>query len=198
MTTKSWPAQFRTETVDYGIEFDVQITTMRNGRIYTYGLPGARWTATLTFPDDAEGGQRPALEAFLASLKGGVNRLSMGHLGRKFPNGTLRGSPILSGAHSAGAEQLALTNANGTLKEGDIIGLPGQLLMVVGGGSSVSGNLTVQVTPPLFSGYTNGTPVTWNQPATLWIPRTSTLGPFPYRAGQYRPGFSIDFVESVI
>jgi hypothetical protein len=198
MTTKTWPSQFKTETVDYGIEFDVQITTMRNGRLYTYGLPGARWTATLTFPDDLETGIRPALEAFLASLKGGVNRLQMGHLGRKVPNGTMRGSPTLNGGHAAGTEQLSLTNVNGTLKEGDIIGLPGQMLMVTAGSAPVTGNMVIQVTPPLFSGFAGGTPVTWSQPTTLWIPRSSTLGPFPYRAAQYRPGFSMDFVESVV
>lgn len=196
MPTKNWPATVKVSAGDYAIDFDVQVSTMRNGRLFTYELPGARWTVSLSFPDDSEDGQRPALEAFITSLKGGANRLSLGHLGRKQPNGTMRGTPVLNGAHAQGAEQLTMASVNGTLKDGDIIGLPGQMLMVVGGSTPSGGNMVVQVAPPLFTGYANATPVTWNQPTTLWIPKSATAGPFPFRAGRHRPGFSVDFVES--
>lgn len=197
MAVKNWPANFEAQTVDYGIDFDVQITTMRNGRVYTYGLPGARWTASIGFPNDSEQGLRPAVEAFLVSLKGGANRVSLGHLGRKQPNGSMRGSPVLNGAHASGTEQLTMSSVNGTLKAGDIIGLPGQMLMVVDGDyAPTGGNMVIQVSPALFSGYASSTPVTWDRPTTLWIPRSSSVGPFPYRAGRARPAFAVDFVES--
>lgn len=198
MATKNWPSAFTVETVDYGIDFDVQIQVMRNGRVYTYELPGARWTVTIGFGNDFEMGQRPAVEALLTSLKGGANRLALGHLGRKYPNGTLRGSPTLNGAHAMGAEQLSLSNCNGTLKRGDIVGVPGQILMVVDADYAPDGSnhMTVNVSPPLFSGYASGAPLTWNQPTTLWIPKSASVGPFPFMAGQSRPAFSVDLVES--
>lgn len=190
------PARFPVSAGDYSIAFDVQMITTRNGRVYTYGLPGARWTVSLSFPNDSEQGLRPAIEALLVSLEGGANRLSMGHLGRKLPNGTLRGTPTLSGAHSAGAKQLVLANCNGTLKAGDIIGVPGQMVMVVADAAPTSGNMVVLTRPALFAGYASGTAIVWNQPTTLWIPQNSTAGPFPFRPGKARPGFSVDFVES--
>lgn len=197
MAIKNWPANFVTETTDYGIDFDVQITTMRSGRLYTYGLPGARWTVTIGFPNDTEAGLRPAVEAFLVSLEGGANRVSLGHLGRKQPNGTMRASPMLNGAHAQGARQLTLSNVNGTLRAGDIVGLPGQMLMVVDGDYAPTGsNMVIHTSPALFTGYASGTPLTWDRPTTLWIPKSSSVGPFPYRAGRARPGFSVDFVES--
>lgn len=182
---------------DYSIAFDVQIVTTRNGRVYTYGLPGARWGCTLAFANDAEGTmRRPATEALIVSLKGGANRLQMPHLGRSLPNGTMRGTPVLNGAVIAGAEQLTLSGVNGTLKAGDFIGVPNQLLMVTADASPTSGNMVVLTEPPLFSGYASGTPITWNAPTTLWIPQNSTAGPFPYASGKSRPSFSIDLVEA--
>lgn len=195
MATVSWPG-FQLAAFDYSVAFDVQIVTTRNGRIYTYGLPGARWSASLSFPDQTEGMYRPAIEAFIVSLEGGANRLSMGHLGRKLPNGTMRGTPVLNGAVIAGAKQLTLSAVTGTLKAGDFIGLPNQLLMVTADAAPTGGNMVVQIRPALFSGYANGTAITWNAPTTLWIPQNSTAGPFPFLPGQSRPGFSIDLVEA--
>lgn len=200
MSTIAWPSSLDSviETADYGIEWDVQVTAMRGGKIFTYGLPGARWTVTLGFREDTEAGLRPALEAILMSLEGGANRLAIGHVGRKYPNGTMRGAPTLNGAHSAGTRTLALTGVGGTLKNGDIIGLPGQMLMVTAGASPVTGQMSVTTRPALFSGYSSGTPVAWNRPTTLWIPKNTATGPFPFRAGRSRPAFSIDLVESGI
>lgn len=196
MPTINWPTLMKVAAFDYSIAFDVQMVTTRNGRIYTYGLPGARWSVTLTFPNQTEATGRPAVEALLVSLKGGANRLSMPHLGRKLPNGTMRGTPTLSGAVAAGAEQMTLTGVNGTVKAGDFIGVPNQLLMVTADASPTGGNMVVQTEPPLFTGYANGTAITWNAPTTLWIPQNSTAGPFPFASGKSRPGFSVDLVEA--
>lgn len=197
MATINWPAHIRVESCDYAVQFDVQISTMRNGRVYTYGLPGARWTANLYFGNDTEGGLRPQVEALIVSLEGGANRLSMPHFGRPIPNGTLRGTPTLQNSVAGGAKTISIANANGTLKAGDIIGLPGQIVMVMEDVAPVDNVLTdVPIRPALFSGHTGGTAITWNKPTTLWIPKSSTAGPFPYRTGRFRPGFSIELVES--
>lgn len=196
MATRIWPASIRTGAVDYAIEFDVQITIARSGRITTYGLPGARWTAAIRFESDLERLQRPAIEALIASLNGGAHRLQVGHLGRPRPNGTLTGSPTLSAAVAAGATSLSMVNANGTLKAGDIIGLPGQMFMVIADATPVATNLTVQVTPAVRTAHNSGTPVAWNRPQILWIPRSNVAGPFPYMIGGIRPGMTIELVEA--
>jgi len=166
MATIAWPTALNAlvAAFDYSIAFDVQISVTRNGRVSTYGLPGARWSVTLTFANLTEATGRPAVEALLVSLKGGANRLSMPHLGRQRPNGTMRGAPVLTGSVIAGAEQLALKSVTGTLKAGDFIGLPNQLLMVTADAAASGGNMTVQTEPPLFSGYSDSTPVTWDRP----------------------------------
>lgn len=193
MAIFDWPSDIRIGGFDYGIEFDVQIAVMRNGRIRTFSLgPSARWVCTVRFEDDTK---RQAVEAMLVNLEGGAHRLRFGHFARPIPKGTLRGTPTLGAAVARGGTQFTIINANGGLKRGDIIGLPGQLFMVMEDADPVLTNLTVTVKPAARSNYNSGTPVTWNNPKTLWLPRTATAGPFPYLPGNSHPAFSVQFVE---
>lgn len=194
MTTIYWPSNIKVGSADYSVEFDVQVNYRRSGGVYTYGLPGARWVSTITFDNDAETLQRPRVEALLMSLRGGARRLSMPHFGRPVPHGTLRGAPILLYATTPGQSYLSLTNCNGGLKAGDIIGVNGQLVMVESDAGPFNGVMTIQISPAIRDGISANTAVVWNRPETLWIPKTSTAGPFPYKP-MYRPSFSVDFVE---
>lgn len=197
MATITWPSDIKTGPVDYAIEFDVQFSVQRNGRIQTFSLgASARWVCSIRFENDLEHLMRPKIEGLLVKLKGGANRLSMPHWGRPVPNGTLRGTPTLGAAVSAGAESLTLINANGNLKRGDIIGLPGQFVMVVDDANPVLTTLTVNVSPPIRAAHNSGTAVTWNKPTTLWIPRSNIAGPFPYMQNKVRPGFSVELIEA--
>jgi hypothetical protein len=196
MSIVAWPTSIKVGAVDYGVENDVQINVKRSGGIATYGLPGARWIATISFEPELETMQRPAIEAMLMKLEGGANRLQMPHWGRPIPNGTLRGLPTLGQAASAGAKSLQLASANGTLKAGDILGVAGQIVMVLDDASPSGGSITVNITPAVRIAQSVGAAVTWNAPTTLWVPKSSTCGPFPYQPSRVRPGFSVDFIEA--
>lgn len=197
MATYNWPTAIKVGPVDYAVEFDVQLTILRLGKISTFKLPGARWTCSIRFENDLESRYRPALEAMIVNLEGGAHRLSFGHWGRPIPNGTLRGNPTLGAAVAAGATSLTIINANGGLRAGDIIGLPGQFVMVMADINPTLTNLNnVQVKPAIRATHNSGTPVTWNRPTTLWIPDTNIAGPFPYQQARSRPGFSCRFVEA--
>lgn len=196
MATITWPANIHVGSADYGIAFDVQINVMRSGLIYTHGLPGARWTATLTFDNDHEDEQRPRVEALLLSLRGGANRLAMPHFGRPIPRGALRGSPTVGATTTPGAGTIALANCNGGLLAGDIIGVGGVWYMVEENVNPSGGNMTVKVSPAVRAAVSSGSPVTWNRPTSLWIPKNATMGPFPFRPAKFRPAFSVEFVEA--
>lgn len=192
----TWPASIVPASADYAIEYDVQMTVMRSGRVYTHGLPGARWVATLSFRAIVDDIGRGAVEALVARLRGGARELIAPHFGRPTPNGTLAGSPQVASAAAAGANTLALKNCNGSLRAGDIIGVGGQLLMVEADVSPSGGNMTVAISPALRSSAAVNAPVAWNRPTTTWIPKTSVAGPFPYLPGRVRPAFSIELVET--
>lgn len=200
MATFTWPISIRTGPVDYAIAFAVQITVARNGRVTTQTLPGDRWIATVRFENDVEIGDamRPKIEAMITKLEGGAHRLLMPHWGRPIPNGTLRGSPTVGSSIVAGAKSFTMINANGGVKAGDIIGLPGQMLMVVDDATPSGSNLTVNVRPAIRTAHSAGATVTWNKPTTLWIPRSAMAGPFPYAKAKFRPGFSFELVEAPV
>lgn len=195
MATIAYPSDIKIGTFDAGIEFDVQMNFFRDGSVQTYGLPGARWVCVLGFEPEVESMQRPRIEALIVSLEGGANRLQMHHHGRPIPNGTMRGSPVINANVAAGAKQMVLSSASGTLLRGDILGVLGQNVMVTSDVIAAGGLATVNFKPALRNPATVGTAVVWNKPAVLWIPRTNVAGPFPYRAGFVRPGFSLEFVE---
>lgn len=194
MSTIYWPANIKIGSADYGISYDVQINVRRSGGVYTYGLPGARWVATITFDNDAETLQRPQIEALITSLRGGARRLSMPHFGRPVPRGTLRGSPVLNTLALPGQNTVQLGNCNGGLLSGDILGIGGQLVMIEADTNPSGGVMTAAVSPAIRNQVTAGTPVVWNRPEAIWITKNSTAGPFPYKP-MYRPSFSVEFVE---
>lgn len=196
MTTIYWPSELTVAaTLDIGIEYDVQMNVGRSGALETYGLPGARFVCTVGLANDKETRYRPRIEALIVSLRGGARLLSMHHLGRPVPLGTLRGSPTLDSPASAGASTLALANCNGTLEAGDLIGLPGQVVFIEASAAPSGGKMTVSISPATRAAHNAGTTVTWNKPPILWIPKSSTAGPFPFMAAGVRPAFSVELVE---
>jgi hypothetical protein len=198
MAILAWPSDVRVGTASFSVEYDVQINVMRNGSITTYGLPGARWTCSLSFPPVLEDMQGPAVEALLVGLEGGANRLQMIHWRRPFPRGTLRGVPVVSQNAASGSKQILLGSATTgtTLKKGDILGILGQWVMVMADAVAVSNTMTVDIKPPLRNAVTVGTPVTWNKPAINWIPQSPIAGPFHYSPNGVNAGLTIDLVEA--
>lgn len=196
MSTIYWPSIVRPAAMDYGMEWDVQTFVARSGRIHTRALPGCRWTASITIRTRKDGAERRAAEALVSSLRGGANTLIAPHFGKPVPLGALRGAPVLDGAVAPGQNEIALTNCNGGLLAGDIIGVAGQLFEVAETVEPVSGSMLVKVNGPARVASSTGMAVVWNRPTTSWIARSNVSGPFPYLPGGLRPSFSIELVES--
>ena len=196
MSTINWPTSLSVvASLDLSIEYDVQINIARAGTIETYGLPGARLVAVVTFAADLETRYRPQIEALVGSLRGGARALSMHHLGRPTPNGTITGSPTVATATAAGDNTVALANCNGTLESGDWFGIGDQMVMVEEDAAPVSSAMTVKVSPAIRAVNPVGTVITLVRPSILWVPKSNIAGPFPYRPAKVRPGFAIELVE---
>lgn len=199
MSDINWPTTGRAFTQfnwDEGLAFDVQITIARAGNLSTRMLPGWRWVATLGVPDESVvyRRDRQALEALLARMRGGVNRLAMYNPAKVLPAGTLRGSPTVASPGAVkGASSIALTNCNGSLFAGDLIGLAGQRVMVSQDTDPVGGAMTVPFEPPLRGNVGAGTAVVYDRPRSLFVPQEPTLM-LPYRGTEF-PGFSVALIE---
>ncbi len=117
MADYTWPfapsRDFAPEGYDEAVEFNVELSVARSGRVTTQSLPGARWRTTLNFPTVpvSQLVQRRQLEAFFLQQRGGADRLLLWNLQTPEPLGTLRGAPTLSATMAAGASSLTLGNA---------------------------------------------------------------------------------------
>jgi len=196
MADITWPTTGRAFAMarqDEGVEWDVQLTKSRSGKVTTFGLPGARWTCSVHVPADTVASlrERRQLEMLKLQLKGGANRLLLWNLLTPAPLGTMRGTPTVNGAVAAGATSLAITGAAGTtLLRGDRIGVGGQRVMVT---ADASLNGTVQFLPPLRVAVSNGSAVVWDKPTTRYV-LTDPMDVFPVD-GTMLPGFSFNLVE---
>ena len=167
MSLITLPAGFRPSAISLTLSSNQRVNAAPfGGSEQVVDLLNDRWLLTATLPARTHA-QMAEIEAMFASLRGQVNTLELWHFARPVPRGTMRGSPTLNGAHSAGAASIAITGgtAGGTLLAGDMLGLGGLLLMVAADVTlNGSGAGTVTLANRLRSAQSNGAAITWDRP----------------------------------
>jgi hypothetical protein len=199
MATFTYPsaAEFVPSRFDFGIRAAVIVNVSRfTGAVERLEMPGSRWIASLSYPVLAIGGNAAGeREAFWSKIRGQANVVSMWHLVRPIPRGTMRGSPIISTAVAQGATVLPITTTAGaTLLAGDMIGAGGMLFQVVTSATASGGGaVSVSVSPPARVGIVQGAAVTWDKPSVTWMITEGDVR-VPYEPAFQRE-FSVDLVE---
>jgi hypothetical protein len=186
------PARF-----EFGVRSNVIVNTARfTGSVERIELPGSRWVATISYASSpsasAEAAER---EAFWQKIRGQTNLVSMWHLFRPTPRGTLRNTPQVASNVAQGATVIPIQGQAGeTILPGDMLLASGMLFMVVTAltlNGSGAGNASV--TPPARSAITGGASITWDKPAGTFIVTGSEVR-VPYGLSEQSP-FSVDLVE---
>jgi hypothetical protein len=154
-----------------------------------------RWTVSVQLAPmvGAEGG---ALDGFIAALRGSTNTVNLWHMARPAPLGTMRGSPTVNGVHAIGAATLNVTTTAGaTVKQGDLIGANGLLLMAAADATADgSGAIAIPLANRLRKAMAGGEAVTWDKPTAPF--RKVTVVGISYSGG-IANGVSLDFVEAI-
>lgn len=171
MSLLNLPAWFVPSTVSLDLATNQRVgSSIFGGSEQAVDLLNDRWVMNVSLPDSLHVAAA-AREAFIASFRGQVNWVSLWHFVRARPRGTMRGTPVLVGAHAQGASALSITSgtAGSTLLAGDMLGVGGLLCMVQ---SDVtldgSGAGSVPLVNRLRAGQSNGAAVTWDKPAALF------------------------------
>ena len=182
-----------------GIRSNVLIrTSSLNGSITTSQIPGTRLMARVALRNNTDASDyQPDVEAFFAGLEGQANRLSMHHLHRPEPRGTMRGTPTAGGA-ARGARGMVVFGSSGTtLRPGDMLGVTTsmgpQLIMIRS--ATGTGAVTTTFSPPLRGVVEAGSPVEWDAPKTTWISTQPEIM-VGYVMGQH-PGVTLELMEDV-
>lgn len=179
------PSSFTLERVSGGFTSRSQVSALLQVR----PTLGWYWRGSMRFPA-ATHADRAEMEALMHAWGLG-DVMSFGHPLRPVPRGTMRGSPTVSGAHSAGSRVLKI-DGTGTLEAGDLFKAGGCLYMVAEK-ATLSGPTDVILSGSLLTDLSSGAPIEWDRPAIDWV-RTS-----PIRV-TYIPGISVaievDFEEA--
>lgn len=170
MATYDLPAALKPVNASWGLrKAGALFTSPFNGTTQAVDFIAERWSFATTLAPmmNYQAGEMEVLGNILA---GGVNRLRAGHPTRKFPLGTLRGSPTVQATASRGNTSISLNATTGqTLLPGDYIGVSGHLLQVAAACVSVAGVISVPIVNRIRSTISIGTAVEWNSPKALFI-----------------------------
>lgn len=125
---------------------------------------GQSWVADVTLPVMDRAEAEPWI-AFLLALNGKQGTFLLGDPKGGTPRGTATGTPLLNGAHAAGASSLVTdgwtASVTGILKLGDYLQIGTRMHKVVGADvtSDGSGNATIEIWPRLRESATDNTPL---------------------------------------
>lgn len=196
MITINYPTSRRYEPARF--EFGVRGPAVINssptlGALSITPTAAPRWVATVSYAVD-EDDRHPILEALVAQIGGQSNLLSMWHLMRPVPQGTLRGTPQLSATATKGATTAQIVCDSGaTVKRGDMLGIGSQVVMVTADATASGTALTIAFRNPLRESVNSGTSVVWDKPAITWVSESPDVY-VPYADGFGEP-FAMSFVE---
>jgi hypothetical protein len=123
------------------------------GTEQTFENPGIKWTLQMVLPN-LEEDNATLVQAWLAKLKGRVNRGLMHNIARPNIRGSVTGTPLVNGSLQTGSSLILDAAGNTkTFLAGDFIGFANRLKMVTDlATSDASGNITVNVFPPIYPG----------------------------------------------
>lgn len=167
MSAITWPAGLAAN----GFQMDL-LTNQRahsspfGGSEQVVDMLNDRWKVSFELPPRrrVNGGK---VDGFIAALRGMTNTVALWHMARPIPRGTMRGTPVLIGAHAQGVATLNISTTTGgeTLKLGDMIGVGGLLLMVAQDCvSDGTGVMACPIANRLRAAQLSGAVVTWNKP----------------------------------
>lgn len=163
-----------------------------SGSIQTASVAFERWTVAVKFSARRNADQAK-LFGFMNQI-GPSNRVEFWHHALREPKGTLRGIPTLAVQAYQFDQQLSISAPDGnTLLQGDLIGVGGQLFVVVADATAAAGVMVVSVRGRVRTTQPVGTAVVWNRPTARFIRTTaSALVPFQPKAS---PGLTVQFIE---
>lgn len=197
MTAYAWP--FKANRFEMRILPNTRVFTgPYTPTTQTLDLLGERLIVSMDMPptnDKIEGGRR---EAFFNRLKASANLITLGHLVRPIPLGTLRGSPTIGWAIAQLANTAVIATTPGaTVYAGDWLGFGGQLVQIMADAAADgAGALNIEFQPRARTTIAAGSTVLWNVPTANFILKPGTPNvPTSWTPGMI-DGATIELIEA--
>ena len=171
MSLISLPTQFKVSACQLRLAIDQRVSASSSaGSEQAVDLLRDRWLMSVELPEApaADGRWR---EAFIESMRGQVNWVTLYHFQHQSPAGTARGTQTLNASAAQGASSIVIQDVSpstGTYLAGDLIAVDGLLLRVATDCAAVAGVITVPLTNRLRKALSSGAAVTYTRPTALF------------------------------
>jgi hypothetical protein len=170
MAVKDFP-EITADAESWSVIYNTQeFRSELNGASQTAILPGARWSASLTFANRT-GRDARSLQGFLTGLQGTAGRffLTPAHYE---PLGLPAGTPVVAVSQSVNAVTLETSGWNANITDlfvsGDYFEINGELKKITADvDSDASGEATLEFAPPLRIAATSGQSIRYTDPRCI-------------------------------
>ena len=172
----------------------VSVTT--SGRKQARQIDGQRFAITLQFPTMTRAEFAP-IQAFVMKQRSQKETFQISVPDLKDAKGSISGTVLVNGAHSAGDTTIDVDGMTGEIKAGDFVNFAGdtKVYMVVSDATAVAGAATLTIEPPLRSAIADDAAVTYDG-VEFTVRLTNDVQQF--NTGDldlYR--FEVDFIEAL-
>lgn len=174
------------------------------GSVQITGRTGNRWAVVLTYMN-LTGEDREIMWGHLMQLKGGINRLQVNMSTLAYVrSGAGGGTPLLVGAHLAGASSLSIDGASNSitnwLKRSNWITIGNQLTAVTQSvNTNGSGQATLSIWPELHKNYADNTPINISTPfGVFFLKQPGSLDMSRFLTGIRDESFSLSLEMDVL
>ena len=186
--------------------FDLLTQSDSNGSQQARLMGPPRWTLRLVQPEWLALAEAGEWSALLMQLRGRVNVLAAWDPARPAPRGTLRGTLTLAATASAGATTVSVTGGAGqagkTVAPGDWfqigsgLGTSQMVMCTAAATADGSGVVSLAFEPPLRTGFSSATAVTWDKPLAYYRQQTDASTWSYIAGGTAVSGLSMDLLET--
>jgi hypothetical protein len=171
MTAFAWPA-WRVNEFQMFVQHNVRtFVGPYTPQVQSVDLLGARLACRIGLPAETDRRIIAQREAFFDRLAGPTNTITLGHLRKKRPLGTINGAPTLYAAIAQNSNSgIIQTTPGATIFAGDMLGIAGQLVRSMADGvADSSGRLAVEFLPRARVAMSAGAAVQLSYPTAAFI-----------------------------
>jgi hypothetical protein len=192
----TYPTTPEFNSIGFSSEQKTITSTTDSGKIFAVQIDGQRFKFSASYPPMKRSDFAPVL-AFVMKQRSQKETFQISLPDLKDSKGSVSGTVLVNGAHSAGDTTIDVDGMTGEIKAGDFVKFAGdtKVYMVVADVTAVAGAATLTIEPPLRSAIADNAAVTYDG-VEFTVRLTSDIQQFNTSdLDLYR--FEIDFIEAL-
>lgn len=192
----TYPTTPEFNSIGFGSEQKTITSTTDSGKMFAVQVDGQRFKFSASYPPLSRADFSPVY-AFIMKQRSQKETFQIALPDLKNAKGTISGTVLVNGVHSAGDTTIDIDGMTGNLKAGDFVKFAGhsKVYMVVADATASAGATTITIEPPLRSALADNEAVTYDN-VQFTVRLINDIQEFNTNdLDTYR--FEVDFIEAL-